>query len=203
MNYFRCLVKNGRAKRYEQTGIISFFIFLLTGCQNKPSLESQRNSAISPQNFQLEKSKYDNAEVTLHYIEEDDPAYLDKYLAIEPVVLNTELSDKVLEFESNVRNLGNLDYIGSTGAGWGVYKCYQLEIKKENNPTRQLTVFENWTYFLDRDEDRAKHPSADGEPLYLSYSLSDKDKLDTSFLNEIKSIVYSSEIRSRKLKDCY
>ena len=52
--------------------------------------------------------------------------------------------------------------------------------------------------FTDRDEERAKYPDADGEPLYLSYDLLDKDSLDTSFLKEIKSIVDSSEIHSRK-----
>ena len=180
--------------------ILTFsLIFLLAGCQNKQPMESQTNSTIHSQlKYQLDKSKYDGAEVTLHYVLNEDPAYLGNLLAINPVILETALSEKILDFESKVRNLGALDYVGSTGGGWGVFKCYQLEIKKEDKPTRWLTVFENQTFFTDRGEERAKYPDADGEPLYLSYDLLDKDSLDTSFLKEIKSIVDSSEIHSRK-----
>lgn len=180
--------------------ILTFsLVFLLAGCQNKQPMESQTNSTIHSQlKYQLDKSKYDGAEVTLHYVLNEDPAYLGNLLAINPVILETALSGKILDFESKVRNLGALDYVGRTGGGWGVFKCYQLEIKKEDKPTRWLTVFENQTFFTDRDEERAKYPDADGEPLYLSYALLDKEGLDTSFLNEIKSIVDSSEIHSRK-----
>lgn len=50
--------------------------------------------------------------------------------------------------------------------------------------------------------DKPKYEDADSEPLYLTYSLSAKDNLDTSFLSNMKAIVDSSEIQSRKWKDC-
>ena len=167
-------------------------IFLLSGCHNNHSIESKVK-------FQLEKSKYDGAEVTLHYTLTEDSAYPDTFLAIEPVILETKLSNKIIDFESNVRNLGGLEYIGTTG---GIYKECVLEIKKESKPKRWLRLFENGTLFWDYDEEMNKCLDEDREPLYLTYSLSDKDNLDTSFLDEIKSIIDSSEIHSRKSKDC-
>ena len=50
--------------------------------------------------------------------------------------------------------------------------------------------------------DKSKYEDAKSEPLYLTYSLSDKDNLDTSFLSNMKAIVDSSEMQSRKWEDC-
>lgn len=172
----------------NKQGVYLALLLCLTGCQSTPKVD---------------KSRYGGAEVTLYYRSAFDEAYPNTYKCISPVVIDSELTEKILDFDASVRQKGNFQYKGNTGAeDASLIQYYRLKIKKpsEKAVKRYIYISQDRKTCMNIDEDSAKQSSPEKGQLYLKYDFSDKS-IDSSFVEEIKKIVDSAPLISGKDED--
>ena len=158
-------------------------LLCLTGCGKKQP--------------KIDKSRFDSAQVTLYYRIAVDTASPETFRHINPVLLNSELTEKVLDFDIALRDKGDFQYKGlSSYEDSSFIKYYRLRITRASS-YRLVCIPEAKNYCMDYDDDRIKQSTADKGQLFLNYEFNDPD-IDSSFVDEIEKIVASSKLVSGK-----
>lgn len=158
-------------------------LLCLTGCGNKQP--------------KIDKSRFDSAQVTLYYRNAVDTAYPETFRHINPVLLNSELTEKVLDFDKALRDKGDFKHKGlSSYEDSSFVKYYRLRITKSSS-SRFVCIAKAKNFCMDYDDDRIKQSTAEEGQLFLNYEFNDPD-VDSSFVDEIEKIVVSSKLVSGK-----